>query len=259
MRSSYRPAWKAEISVRCARRAATDRRPRPGWSTAVGQCLLEGVRVEPVLLVDEAHDRALVSVVATAGGHHGRAEVATRFQPAGMGAEAVGQDGDVERGQVGEELGVGHEVVDPQVDEARRRRVPQRTIERGAVAGTAGLEEVTVSVDLENRAGVRADEPQQCRQQSPRVHACPEALDVQPDPHLLGWSWLSSQPVHGGEVDDVRVRQRREPVAPTARRSPAAAPVVRVTTASAAGTSTSSCSSCRLRSSWCGLRRSCTV
>ena len=141
------------------RAARLDGEPaQTGAINGLGERLFEGVRVEPALLADVADDGSLVAVVAAAGGNHRGAEVATRLEPAGVSAEAVGQHGDVERGQVGEELGIGHEVVDPQVDETRRLRVPQWPREIGAVAGAAGLEEVTVTVDLHHRAGVRADE-----------------------------------------------------------------------------------------------------
>ena len=63
---------------------------------------------------------------------------------------------------------------------------------------------------------------------------------------------------HRRQVDDVRVRDDGRRAAPAAL-DLAAAPGVRVISASAAGTSTSSWASCRRRSSWCGLRRSWTV
>ena len=65
---------------------------------------------------------ALVGVVAAVGGHDRRAEVIARLEPAGVGAEAVGQDRHVERLEVVPELVVGEVVVHVQVDAAARRR-----------------------------------------------------------------------------------------------------------------------------------------
>ena len=121
-RLSYRPAWNAAISARCERRASTVSRPRPGRAPP-RRAPAPRTPGRRCLLVDVGEDRPLVGVVAAGRRDHRRAEVAAGLEPAGVGAEAVGQHRHVERGEVGEELRVGHEVVDPQVDEARRRRV----------------------------------------------------------------------------------------------------------------------------------------
>ncbi|MFC5126666.1 hypothetical protein ACFPRL_26025 [Pseudoclavibacter helvolus] len=140
------------------------------------------VGVEPtgcVAVVGE--DGALVCVVADIRGYDGGTEIEARLEPAGMRAEAVRQDGGVERRQVAPQLGVAQVVVDTQLDAPGVREVSQPRGEHRLVLRASRLEDLAMAVDVHRDPWVEDGDLDKRFDDGQRVHARAQALRVHAD------------------------------------------------------------------------------
>ena len=98
------------------------------------------VGVEGVAVVGVGQDRALLGVEAARRCQHRRLQVAAGLEPAGVGAEAVGEHRGVEPVQVVPQLVVGEVVVDVQLQSAGG-------LEAAQLGGQDGVDRFTAALD----------------------------------------------------------------------------------------------------------------
>ncbi|CDZ87643.1 hypothetical protein RHRU231_330100 [Rhodococcus ruber] len=197
--------------VRMGQEAAFEHALRPvavGPPTAVVQRahrIGQGIRVEGLLVVCEHLAGPLLVVEPATRGDHRRTEVVAGLEPAGMGAEPVGQDGHRQRGQVLPQLVVGEVLVHTHVD---ARPVPEGEDLRpglGGVPVVVRIEDLVVDVDPQLRARQVTDGVGEDVEDGEDVHVGAQALRVHPDDERLVRGPVRAR--EPGLFDDVWVGQ----------------------------------------------------